>query len=86
MVDELAHVKETRIKQRTESWMNANILEPISLRDKAFLRFKRSKMSQILKKLRNKAFYLVNKSIFLKDKLMENKHGSNLENDEFASK
>ena len=40
VVDELAPVKEIRIKQRTEPWMNADILELITLRDKAFLHFK----------------------------------------------
>ena len=81
VVDKLAPVKEIRIKQRTEPWMNADILELITHRDKAFLRFKRSKNESdfaIFKKLRNKALYLVNKAktIFFKDKLMKNKHGS----------
>ena len=39
VVDELAPVKEIRIKQRTEPWMNADILELITLRDKAFFTF-----------------------------------------------
>ena len=42
-VDELAPIKEIRIKQRTEPKMNADILELITLSDKAFLRFKRCK-------------------------------------------
>ena len=63
VVDELAPVKEIRIKQRTEPWTNANILELITLRNNAFLRFKRSKNESDFagfKKLRNKALYLVN--------------------------
>ena len=43
--DELAPVKEIRIKQRTEPWMNADILELITLRDKAFYVLKGLKMS-----------------------------------------
>ena len=38
-VDELAPMREIRIKQRTEPWMNADILTLITLRDKALLRF-----------------------------------------------
>ena len=58
VVDELAHMKEIRIKQRTEPWMNAGtgILNLITLRDKTFLRFKRSKNESDYteyKKLRN---------------------------------
>ena len=50
VVDELAPVKEIRIKQRTEPWMNADtcILELITLRDKAFYVLKGLKMSLIL--------------------------------------
>ena len=53
VVDELAPVKEIRIKQRTEPWMNADILEMITLRDKAFYVLKGLKMSLILPNLRN---------------------------------
>ena len=37
VVDEVAPVKEIRIKQRTEPWMNPEILELITKRDKAYL-------------------------------------------------
>ena len=65
VVNELAPVKEIRIKQRTEPWMHADILELITLRDKALLRFKRSKNESDFAefwKLINKALYLVNKT------------------------
>ena len=65
VVDEVAPVKETRIKQRTKPWMNPEILELITIREKAYLRFKRSKNESDyaeFKKLRNKAQYLVSKS------------------------
>ena len=54
VVDELEPVKEICIKQRTELWMNADILELITLRDKAFFTFLKSlKMSLILPNFRN---------------------------------
>ena len=65
VVDELAPLKEICIKKRTEPLMTGDILELITLRDKDFLRFKRSKNEfdfAEFNKLRNKALYLVNKA------------------------
>lgn len=62
VVDEVAPMKEIRIKQRTEPWMIPEILELITIGDKAYLRFKRFKNESDyaeFKRLRNKAQYLV---------------------------
>ena len=42
-LDTIAPVKFVRIKQRTEEWVNSEVLDCIKDRDKAFYLFKREK-------------------------------------------
>ena len=42
-IDNIAPVKEVRIKQRTEPWINNEILQSIKGRDKAFQLYKKDK-------------------------------------------
>ena len=46
IVDNIAHVKEVRIKQRTEPWINNEILQYIKDRDKAFQLYKKYKSDE----------------------------------------
>lgn len=48
LVDDIAHIKEVRIKQRTEPWFNDEILQSIKDRDKPF---KHLKMTDLMKNL-----------------------------------
>ena len=42
ILDSVAPIKEIRIKQRTEPWISADILECIQIRDNRFQKFKKS--------------------------------------------
>ena len=65
VIDNLAPVKEIRIKQRTEPWITLDILTSISERDKAFSVYKKNSSSanyEIFKNLRNKTQTLIYKA------------------------
>ena len=56
VVNNISPIKEVRIKQRTEPWINAEILQSINNRDRAFKVFKGDKSEQnfsTFKDLRN---------------------------------
>ena len=46
VLDELAPVTQVRLKQRSGDWFNAEILQLISKRDKALVKFKKSKKTE----------------------------------------
>ena len=74
LVDDIAPIKEVRIKQRTEPWVNDEILQSIKDRDKAFQTFKNNRSDEkftVFKQLRNKTQTLIYnaKKNFFKDKL-----------------
>lgn len=41
VIDNIAPIKQLRIKQRTEPWINSDILQSINHRDKAFNKFRK---------------------------------------------
>jgi hypothetical protein len=56
ILDSVAPIKEIRVKQRTEPWISADILDCIQIRDSLFQKFKKSGKSDHYKtfcKLRN---------------------------------
>ena len=62
VVNNISPIKEVRIKQRTEPWINAEILQSINDRDRAFKVFKGDKSEQnfsSFKDLRNKTQTLI---------------------------
>lgn len=78
-VNKLAPEKMVRIKQRTEPWINDDILNSIKERNASFRNFRKTKEEQHwieFKKLRNKVSKLIDdaKKTFFNDKLMENKN------------
>lgn len=80
-LDHVAPLKEIRLKQLTEPWMNSEILDLISERDKKLKLFKRSQNSDIYKEychLRNKIQKLIKnaKSNYFENKIEENKGDS----------
>jgi len=57
--------KKTRIKQRSQPWINDDILDTIHLRDKILSEFKRSKLPALFKEykvLRNKVQRMVDEA------------------------
>lgn len=77
-VDKVAPIKTIRVKLRSEPWMNGDILEAISKRNKAFSVFRKSKEQYDLdnyKKLRNIVQKMIQtcKKDFFRDKLTEHK-------------
>lgn len=73
--------KAIRIKQRTEPWMNQEILETIKSRNTAFLEYNRTKEEDAFTRhrtQRNKLSQMIEntlpKSYFIKDKLGENRN------------
>ena len=46
VINNISPIKEVRIKQRTEPWINAEILQSINDRDNAFKAFKGDKSEQ----------------------------------------
>ena len=74
VVNNFSPIKEVRIKQRTEPWVNAGILQSINDRDRAFKAFEGYKSEQnfaTFKDLRNKTRTLIYhaKKIFFQSKL-----------------
>ena len=75
----MAHKKEVRLKQRSESWLTNEILETIKERDKTLSAFMKSKIQSVFddfKRLRNKVQTLVKKAKldFYKHELEVNKN------------
>ena len=64
VIDEIAPMKEIRVKNNSPDWFDAEIHEEIETRDKLFAKFKKSKKSndhKNYKKARNKVQHLINK-------------------------
>ena len=81
VLDNIVPFKQIRLKQRSEPWMDSDILETIQERDKAFHKYKQNKSEgffNTFKTLRNKVQYLVHnaKIIFFSSSIEENKHDS----------
>ena len=80
VLDEIAPIKQIRIKTRTEPWMNGEILNLINERDKALTIANKNKRNKALRNhfnfLRNKVQREVRKakSNYLKDRVEENKN------------
>lgn len=96
VLNTVAPVKEVRLKQRSEPWLDSNILELISQRDAFYFKFKKYKQKEMLDKYR---FYrnLVQKEVikakseYMSNKLEENKNDpkklwSDLKNLGYSSK
>ena len=80
-LDIFAPVKDIRIKQRSEKWIDSNILQCIKERDKAFQLYKRNKNDENLnnfRTLRNKAQSLIHnaKKNYFNETLESNKSDS----------
>ena len=77
VIDQIAPMKEIRVKNNSPDWFDAEIHEEIETRDKLFAKFKKSKKSndhKNYKKARNKVQHLINKKkkTFVVGKLNEN--------------
>ena len=78
VLDNIAPIKEVRLKQRTEPWMTSEILEVIKARDSALYNFKKHKSNDYYKQFcnyRNKVQYLIKstKASYFLDKVEEHK-------------
>jgi len=61
-MDSIAPVMSVRIKQRTEEWVDSEVLQSIKDRDKAFYNYKRNKTKENLnffRTMRNKANQII---------------------------
>ena len=79
VLDALVPIKEIRLKQRTEPWMNSEILQNIRHRDEALNTFRKTKDPALYKlycKIRNKVQRETrnSKSDYLANKVEENKN------------
>ena len=79
ILDSVAPIKEIQIKQRTEPWISADILECIQIRDNRFQKFKKSGKSDDYKKnckLRNhvQRSCKIAKSEYFSSQIEENKN------------
>jgi len=77
-INSLAPVKQARIKQRTEPWIDSDILALIIQRDTAFKQYKQSKTEKhldMVRSLRNKTQITISKAkqTSVTEKLEENK-------------
>ena len=77
VIDQIAPMKEIRVKNNSQDWFDAEIHEEIEMRDKLLAKFKKSRNStdhENYKKARNKVQYLINdkKKTFVVGKLNEN--------------
>ena len=78
ILNKCAARKEVRIKQQSESWVNAELLETIEQRDHNLKLFRKSKLSEDYKKylyFRNKVDYKskYSKSMYVKESVADNK-------------
>ena len=78
VLNNIAPIKEVRLKQRTEPWMTSEILELIKARESALYNFKKHKSNDYYKqfcKYRNKVQYLIKstKASYFSDKVEEHK-------------
>ncbi|KAJ8018258.1 LINE-1 reverse transcriptase-like [Holothuria leucospilota] len=78
LIDNIAPIKEIRLKKRTEPWMTSEILDSIRLRDQLLHRFKRDRNQDLYStytKIRNKVQRDVKhaKSKYFLDKIAEDK-------------
>ena len=77
VIDKLAPFKTKRVKGNSQEWFNGDVLESITLRDKLYKKFKRSKLNadkEIYNKACNKSHRLIlqkNREYF-ENKLKEN--------------
>lgn len=83
IVNNIAPLKQVRIKQKTERWINTDILKSIKDRDKAFREFKKYKTEEkysVFKEFRNKTQSLIfnAKRDYFKDKLENDKDSKSL--------
>ena len=65
VLDKIAPLKETRIKQRSQHWINNDILDTIHLRDKILSEFKITKLPALFKEyktIRNKVQRMVDEA------------------------
>lgn len=82
VIDKVAPLKEIRIKQRTEPWITAEILDKIRERDRLLVEYKRDKNNKEkydqFCKLRNKIQQGINKikSDYISDKIQESGNNS----------
>ncbi|XP_071954198.1 uncharacterized protein [Antedon mediterranea] len=81
-INQVAPLKEIRIKQRSKPWFTSEIRYLIIKRDKCLAKFKRTRNEHIFtvfKKLRNSVKYKIKraKSSYFSDKLKENKNNPN---------
>ena len=77
MIEQIAPMKEIRVKNNSQDWFDAEIQEKIETRDKLLAKFKKSRKStdhENYKKARNKVQCLINdkKKTFVVEKLNEN--------------
>ena len=77
VINEIAPIKEIRVKSRTEEWFDGEVVESIKIRDKLFKKFKKSKSQndkELFKVARNSTQSLINKKkkSFYEEKLNEN--------------
>ena len=64
VIDQIAPIKEIRVKTNSKDWFDAGIREEIETRDKLLAKFKKSRKStdhENYKKARNKVQCLINK-------------------------
>ena len=76
VIDEIAPIKEIRVKNNSQDWFNAEINEEIERRDKSLAKFKKSRLhsdNESYKKARNKVQRMIKdkKKNFLLEKLMK---------------
>lgn len=81
VLDKIAPQKEIRIKQRSQPWINNDILDKIHLRDKILSEFKKAKLPALFKEyraLRNKVQRMVDeaKKDYFRSKIEEHKKDS----------
>ena len=77
VIDEIAPIKEIRVKNNSQDWFDAEINEEIERRDKSLAKFKKSRLhsdNESYKKARNKVQRMIKdkKKIFFTGKLNEN--------------
>ena len=77
VIDQMAPMKEIRVRNNSQDWFDAEIQEQIETREKLLAKFKMSRKStdhENYKKARNKVQYLINdkKKSFVVGKLNEN--------------